>query len=77
MEACLLDVSPGGARLRIPEQIAVGSHVRVDGQALLLFGVVRRCLPINGAHEVGLELSVPLEVLGQLQKLNAAFTQFS
>lgn len=77
MEACLLDVSSGGARLRTPEEIPVGMNIRIEGQDLLLFGRVKRCRHVNGAHEVGLELSVPLEVLGQLRKLNAALREFS
>ena len=71
MEACLLDVSPHGARLRVPESVEVGADVRIEAPDLLLFGRVNRCCQIHGAHEVGIELSRPLEMLGELQKLNA------
>ena len=72
MEACLLDVSPHGARLRVPEPVQVGDNVRIEAPDLLLFGTVKRCCPMHGAHELGVTLSVPLEMLGELQKLNAA-----
>jgi hypothetical protein len=72
MEACLLDVSPHGVRLRVPEPVQVGANVRIEAPDLLLFGTVKRCCLIRGAHEVGIALSLPLEMLGELQKLNAA-----
>ena len=72
MEACMLDVSASGARLRVPEPVPVGVNVRIEAQELLLFGTVKRCCVIHGAHEVGIALSLPLETLGELQKLNAA-----
>ena len=75
MEACLLDVSRHGARLRVPEPVEVGASVRIEAQDLLLFGTVKRCSVVHGAHEAGIALSVPLEMLGELQKLNAALSE--
>ncbi len=72
MEACLLDISASGARVRVPEPVPVGANVRIEAQDLLLFGTVKRCCEFHGAHEVGLALSMPLEMLGELGKLNAA-----
>ena len=72
MEACVLDVSPHGARLRVPERIEVGANVRIEAPDLLLFGTVNRCEVVHGAYEAGIALSMPLEKLGELQKLNAA-----
>ena len=71
MEACLLDVSPHGARLRVPEPVPVGANVRIEAPDLLLFGSVKWCCVTHGAHEAGITLSLPLEMLGELQKLNA------
>ena len=71
MEACLLDVSPHGAHLRVPEPVQVGENVRIEAHDLLLFGTVKRCSVVHGAHELGIELSRPLGMLSELQKLNA------
>jgi hypothetical protein len=71
-EACLLDMSTNGARLRVPEEVAVGASVRIEAPDLLLFGTVRRCCHIDGAHEVGIVLSLPLKMLVELRQLNAA-----
>jgi PilZ domain len=72
MEACLLDLSPSGARLRVPEAVRVGENVRIEAPELLLLGTVKRCCLMHGGHEVGIRLSLPLEVSDELQKLNAA-----
>ena len=72
MEACLLDISSTGARLRIPQEVPVGANIRIEAQDLLLFGIVKRCCLTHGAHEVGITLSVPLEMLIELRKLDAA-----
>ena len=72
MEACLLDVSAHGARLRVPEPVLIGENLRIEAPNLLLFGTVKHCRAIHGAHEVGIALSLPLEMLGELQRLNAA-----
>jgi hypothetical protein len=72
MEACLLDISASGARVRVPEPVLVGANVRIEAPDLLLFGTVKRCGVFHGAHEVGLALSLPLEMLGELWELNAA-----
>jgi hypothetical protein len=70
MEACLLDISTSGARLRVPEEILVGANVRIEAEDLLLFGTVKRCCQSAGAHEVGIALSLPLRMLIELRKLN-------
>jgi PilZ domain len=69
MEACMLDLSPSGARLRVPEAVRVGENVRIEAPELLLSGTVKRCCLMHGGHEV---LSLPLEVSDELRKLNAA-----
>jgi len=72
VEACLLDISTSGARLRVPEEVPVGANVRIEAQDLLLFGTVKRCCHMDGAHEVGIRLSLPLKMLVELRQLNAA-----
>ena len=72
MEACLLDISSRGARLRIPDPVSVGETVRIEAPNVLLVGTIKRCELIHGAYEVGLVLSFPMEMLGELRKLNAA-----
>ncbi len=72
VEACLLDISTKGARLRASEPVPVGIMIRVDSQEMLLFGTVTRCTPNRGAYDVGIALSRPLELLGELRRLNAS-----
>ena len=72
MEACLLDLSSSGARLRVPEAMLAGEEVRIEAQDLLLLGTVKRCCLIRGAYEAGIVLSRHLEMSDELQKLNAA-----
>jgi len=72
IEACLLDLSPHGARLRIPEMVPVGTNVRIEAHELLLSGTVRRCCRIQGAYEVGMMLAEPMDMVDQLRRLDAA-----
>jgi len=72
MEACLLDISSRGARLRAPQPIPVGAEIRIEAEDLLLFGTVKRCCQTRGAHEVGIVLTMPLQILGDLRRLNDA-----
>jgi hypothetical protein len=72
IEACMLDASSRGVRLRAPEPVPVGAAVRVDGREAVLFGTVTRCEPTRGAFDVGISLSRPWEMLSELRKFNAA-----
>jgi hypothetical protein len=72
IEACVLDVSSRGVRLRASAPIPVGASVRVDAQELLLFGTTTRCEPTDRGYNVGISLSRPLEMLDELRKLNAS-----
>jgi hypothetical protein len=74
MEAQLMDVSSRGARVRVPEAIPVDEPVRIETPGLLLFGTVKRCVLVHGAHEVGVALALPVEMLGELEKLNSAIS---
>jgi hypothetical protein len=75
MEACLLEVSSIGVRLRTPEPVAVGATVRIEAQELRLFGTIKRCAQTHKAYEVGIVLTGPFDVLGELRKLYAAATE--
>jgi hypothetical protein len=72
MEGCLLDVSPKGARVRVPNFVPVGTIIRIEAHELVLVGNIQRCGLTHGAYEAGVELSVPMEMLDELRLLNAA-----
>jgi hypothetical protein len=69
-EACILDVSSKGARLRASEPLSVGETVRVDAHEMVLFGTVTRCELTDGAYDIAILLSRPLKILEELGKLN-------
>jgi PilZ domain len=73
MEGCLLDVSSRGARLRVPEPIPVGATVRIEAPGLMLSGTIKRCALNHGAYDAGIVFVRPVEMLGELRKLEAAF----
>ena len=72
IEACVLDVSSRGARLRASEPVPVGTTVRIDSEELLLFGTTTRCELAGGGYDVGVSLSRRLEMLDDLRKLNSS-----
>ncbi len=75
MEAWVLDISSRGARLRVPGAVGAGTAVGVEAPGLMLFGsIARRELNRGayGAYEVGVKLSEPLQMLGELRRLYAA-----
>jgi hypothetical protein len=45
----------------------------VDAPGVLLVGEVTRCDLDDGAYNVGVKLSRPLEMLAELERLNRAF----
>jgi len=72
MEGCLLDVSPKGARIRVPNLVPVRTPVRIEAHELLLVGNIQRCKLTHGAYEAGIVLSVPMDRLVELRLLDAA-----
>jgi PilZ domain-containing protein len=72
IEAWVLDVSSTGVRLRVPEAAPVGAAVTIEAQDLLLIGTIIRCELTREAYELGIVLTRPLELLGELQKLYTA-----
>jgi len=71
-EACILEVSGSGLRVRTPGPIPCGAPVRVDAGELPMLGKVCRCKPENGAYTVGINLSHSIAALAELEKLNQA-----
>ncbi|HEX6739748.1 MAG TPA: PilZ domain-containing protein [Vicinamibacteria bacterium] len=59
IEARIIDLSKGGARLALPAPLDVGSlhsfSLRVGGETVLVHAKVRRCGPADGGHEVAVE----------------------
>jgi hypothetical protein len=72
MEAWVLDVASRGVRLRVSASVPVGAAVRIEAQEMMLFGTIAHCELNRGAYEVGIALSQPLEMLGELSKLYTA-----
>ena len=72
IEVWVLDVCSRGVRLRVPEPIPVGAAVRIEAQELLLFGTIAHCEQTDGAYCVGIVLCRSLEMLSELEKLNAS-----
>jgi hypothetical protein len=61
IDARIVDLSQGGARLEMPAALEIGSlhsfSLRVGGEAVLVHGKVRRCAPLGsrGAFEIAVE----------------------
>jgi|SRR5580698_417150 hypothetical protein len=74
MEACIMDISAGGLRLRVPERLPVGTPVKVDTQDILMLAEVVRCESDGGAYTVGMEVHGSVAA-SDLMKLNDALLQ--
>ena len=59
VEALIIDLSEGGARVEMPAALEVGGlhqfALRVGGETILVQAKVRRCQPRGPAFEVALE----------------------
>jgi hypothetical protein len=59
LEARVLDVSLGGARLQVAAPFGVGTiadfAIPLDGHVMWVQAEVKRCEPLAGAYEVALE----------------------
>ncbi len=69
-EACILNISDHGLRLRVAQPIPAGAIVKVDAREVPLLGEVVRCVPIDGAHHVGVHLFQSLTGAFDLSRLN-------
>ena len=77
MEAVLANVSGRGARLRVPEPIAVDSAVQLEFGDSLLLGEVCYCASDEGSFCVGVELQHSLLNLAEVATLrNRVLTAF-
>ena len=72
IEACVLEMSGSGLRLRTPVPVPCGAQVKIDGPNALLLGEVCRCEPGRGAYILGVHLSHTLSSLMELELLNRA-----
>lgn len=72
IEACVLDMSGSGLKLRVPAPVPCGTPVKIDGKNTLMLGEVCRCEPEEGAYTVGVQLSQTLSSLMELELLNRA-----
>ena len=72
LEACVLDISGSGLRLRVPMPVPGDSPVKIDGKNTLMLGQVCRCEPEEGAYTVAVQLSHTLSSLMELELLNRA-----
>jgi hypothetical protein len=72
VEACVLDLSEAGIRLRSSAPLPVNATVRIDAEDLLLLGEVTRCDAEGGAYNVGILLSHSLAAYAELESLNRA-----
>jgi hypothetical protein len=71
-EACVVDVSGSGLRVRTPGPMPGGAPVRIDAKELTMLGEVCRCEADNGAYLVGIKLSHAFTMSDDLQQLNEA-----
>jgi hypothetical protein len=69
-EACVLDVSSGGVQLRAPAPVPCGAPIKIDGDNTSMLGEVCRCVPAEGAYNVGVQLIDPSPTLLELEHLN-------
>jgi hypothetical protein len=72
IEACILDISPSGMRLRSPVHIQCGTPVKIDGFNATVLGEVCRSVPEDGADTLGLHITCRLSSLAELELLNRA-----
>jgi hypothetical protein len=72
IEACLLDMSGSGVRLRVPMPVPCGATIQIEGGDTLMLGEVCRCEPVEGAYTVAAQISQTLSSLMELELLNRA-----
>jgi len=75
MEACTLNISNRGLRLRVPQPVPAGSVIQADTRQIRMLGEVLRCVPIDGAYHLGIRLFQPLTGSSDLGRLNRRLLQ--
>ena len=72
IEACVMDISGNGVKVRSPIRLACDTQVKIEGEDTLMLGKVCRCEAYDGAYVIGIQLSNPLPSLIELELLNRA-----
>jgi hypothetical protein len=75
MEGCILNISDRGLRVRIPQQIPAGTVIKADAGQIRMLGEVVRCVEVNGAYHVGVQLFNSLSGATELNRLNRQLLQ--
>ena len=75
MEGCILNISDRGLRVRIPQQIPAGTVIKADAGHIRMLGEVVRCIEVNGAFHVGVQLFNSLSAGAELNRLNRQLLQ--
>jgi hypothetical protein len=56
MEACTLNISKRGLRLRVDQPLPPGTLIKADSREIRMHGEVLRCIPVEGAYHLGVRL---------------------
>jgi hypothetical protein len=75
MEACTLNISNRGLRLRVPQPVPPGTLIKADARETRMLGEVLRCVQIDGAYHLGIRLFQPLTGASDLSRLNRHLLQ--
>jgi hypothetical protein len=73
IEACVVDISGSGLKVRAPVSVSCGAPVKIDGNNTLILGEVCRCVSEEGAYTVAIQVSHALSSLVELALLNAGW----
>lgn len=72
IEACVLDMSGGGLKLRASSPVPCGTPIKIDSKNTLMLGEVCRCEPEGEAYTAAVQLCHTLSSLMDLELLNRA-----
>jgi hypothetical protein len=76
IEACVLDISRNGVRVRSSTSLACETQVKIDGEDVHILGTVSRCeAQKGGSYNIAIKVSDPLSSLIELELLNRALIQ--
>jgi hypothetical protein len=75
MEGCVLNISDRGLRVRVPQPVPAGTVIKADAREIRMLGEVMRCVPVDGAYHLGVQLFNPLSATSDLNRLNRQLLQ--
>jgi hypothetical protein len=75
MEACILNISDRGLRVRVPQPVPAGTVIKADASEMRMLGEVMRCVPVDGAYHLGVQLFNALSATSDLNRLNRQLLQ--